>query len=148
MNTKPITSNNYTAVDPTVDLKTPDGEEILQLIFDYNVAKFIIGQTQKNPLFGEMGDILNAVADGFEIVLYAMITKMGPDWDVPDDQRTITRKKVAEWCKDLHWVMNDGLAGVGECFRRGVSSRKEKDAPPVEDEGTDPNVRQTATATI
>jgi len=142
------TVNNSTVIDPSVDLETPDGSEVLQLIYDYSVAQAITSATNLNPLMGRMEDILN-MPKGIEIVLFCMATKMGPQWDVPSDQRTIPRKRFAAWCEDIPWMIGNAITALGKAFQNGSMSRRKIDAPPVEvDTGMDPNVDRTQIQTI
>ena len=129
--------NPSTAADPVVLL--PLGEEVYQLIYDYNVAKAIARWTGMNPLMQTLYPCLEH-PEGLEIALWSMLTQMGKKHDIPQDQRNIKREEVAEWCEDMGWLIEVAGPKLIECYQKN-SPKRSKDEPPP-----DPNpLTQTAT---
>jgi hypothetical protein len=139
MNTNTVTDSKevtpISAVDPKVELELPDGSDVVYLIYDYNVAKYVARMIGINPLINTIDAVLNH-PDGFEVMLHGVTTRMGEEWEIPQDQRNYKLKDVAGWCRDMNWLLQVAGEAILEAYKRSSPKRK-KDGPP-EDE-TDPN---------
>jgi hypothetical protein len=135
MKEQPVSSPIF---DPVVHL--PVGEEVYQLIYDYNVAKAIARWTGVNPLISTLYPALET-PDGLEISIWACLTQMGKEHEVPQDQRNIKREEVVEWCHNLSWLIEIAGPAIIQAYLKSTPTRKKEDLPP------DPNSPKTQTAT-
>ena len=133
--------NINTAVDPVQELPVPDDSgEVYQLVYDYRVSQSIASLTGLHPLNVGLDPIMN-LPDGIEILIWCMLTKMGPKWDIPHDQKQISREKVKAWMDtDIDWILSVAGPAVWKAYNFGSRSRRKVDAPPANgDGGQDPN---------
>jgi hypothetical protein len=140
------TINNQTAIDPTVELETPDGKEVLQLIYDYHSAQAIAIAIGIHPIFEGMESVMKH-PNGYEVALWCLVTKMGKKWDVPEDQRRITRAQIVEWCEDINWLATEASSAIATAWVRGSVSKRKRDEPPAEIGEQSPNATGTTAAT-